>query len=101
MSQYISNLAVNVIIKTEKRLNMLYICPICGYDRLEEPPYIDGYIPSHDICDCCGSEFGLDDCTQEQIEKNRKKWIDMGYPWFSLESKPINWDPNEQLKNIQ
>lgn len=61
---------------------LYYICPVCGYDRLDEPPYIDGYIPSHNICDCCGSEFGLDDCTQKQIEENRKKWIEAGCQWF-------------------
>lgn len=79
---------------------LYYICPICGYDRLDEPPRIDGYIPSHNICDCCGAEFGLDDCTQKQIEKNRKKWIEAGCQWFYIEEKPPNWKLEEQLKNL-
>lgn len=79
---------------------LYYICPVCGYDRLDEPPYIDGYIPSHNICDCCGSEFGLDDCTQKSIEENRKKWIEAGCQWFDIEKKPPNWKLDEQLKNL-
>ncbi len=79
---------------------MYYICPVCGYDRLEEPTYIDGRIPSHDICDCCGCEFGLDDCTERQIEKYRQKWVNEGCRWFVPEMKPENWDIDVQLKNL-
>ncbi|MCM1328751.1 MAG: hypothetical protein NC253_04845 [Ruminococcus sp.] len=79
---------------------MYYTCPVCGYDFLDEPPYIDGYIPSHNICGCCGAEFGLDDCTQGQIEKYREKWIEEGCQWFGGESKPENWNPYEQLEKI-
>ena len=41
-----------------------YICPVCGYAYLEEPPRDEKGRPSFDICDCCGIEFGYEDCTE-------------------------------------
>ena len=35
-----------------------YICPVCGYDGLEEPPYDETGLGNYDICPCCGYEFG-------------------------------------------
>lgn len=37
------------------------ICPVWGYTALEEPPYNEYEEPAHEICRCCGFEFGFDD----------------------------------------
>ena len=76
------------------------ICPVCGYSKLLEPAR-NNNVPSFEICSCCGTEFGYDDCSQEKIMKLRKEWIESGYKWFSEEDKPDNWDAIEQLKNIE
>lgn len=73
-----------------------YICPICGFDGLDEEPYFNnGKIPSHNICDCCGCQFGYDD-----NDKSRQKWIASGGNWFNPDLKPKGWNINEQLKKI-
>lgn len=77
-----------------------YKCPVCGYPDLEEPPRDGNGRPSFDICDCCGIEFGYEDCTEENIIKYRKKWIESDGEWFSKDSKPNNWNMEQQLKNI-
>ena len=77
-----------------------FICPVCGYNRLQEKTR-DNNVPSFEICSCCGTEFGYDDCNQESIMKRRIKWIESGYKWFSEEDKPDNWNAIEQLKNIE
>jgi hypothetical protein len=78
-----------------------YVCYVCGYPNLDEPPRgLDGNIPSFDICDCCGIEFGYEDTTKENILKYRQKWIGTGGEWFCKELCPENWDMKEQLKNI-
>lgn len=100
-------------------------CLICGFDRLEEPPYYEDYAGSNEICHCCGFEFGVDDydCDEfnhdqltdkEIVEKShilwRKKWIEEGFKLFVPESFPDgmkNGDflkPEEaakQLKNVE
>lgn len=79
-----------------------YICPICGYDKLEEPPYDEFGEPSYEICPCCGIEFGFDlenyHITQEEY---RKKWINNGGEWFDPQEKPQKWDIRQQLKNVK
>jgi rubredoxin len=47
------------------------ICRVCGliYDKFY-PWGEDGEVPSHDICDCCGTEFGYDDVS---IESSKAK----------------------------
>ena len=36
------------------------ICPVCGYDGLDEPAFDERGVGSDDICPCCGFQFGLD-----------------------------------------
>jgi len=78
-----------------------YICPVCGYEGLYEPPYnIYGY-GSDEICPCCGFQFGYDDYPNkdEAIYYWRLKWIDDGFRWFSKKRKPpLNWNGENQLK---
>ena len=86
-----------------------YICPICGYDRLEFYPS-----NSYEICPCCGYEFGTFDYFDEDLcDKFHKEdetlfayirnvWIKNGSKWWSTSNKkPKNWNWKEQVKNIK
>lgn len=80
---------------------MKNICPVCGYDGLEEMPYDQDGNPSYEICDCCGFEFGFDDDSEGiSFEEYRKKWIEEGAEWFNPDMKPKGWDIKRQLSNI-
>jgi transcription elongation factor Elf1 len=60
-----------------------YNCPICGYDKLNKPPYDEQGNESFDICSCCGFEFGYDDLhSGYTFESYRIKWISEGAEWF-------------------
>ena len=64
-----------------------YICPICGYDGLDEPAYdeTNNFDPSFEICPNCNCEFGFDlergGATADgmTIEKYRQKYLKI--PW--------------------
>jgi len=80
--------------------NNLFLCPVCGYPELDEPPYDDHGCASYNICPCCGVEFGYDDSNILHSEL-REKWIINGMKWWSKNiSPPVNWDPLHQLKNV-
>lgn len=69
-----------------------YICPICGYDRLDEPAYDENSLGSFDICPCCGNEFGFDDMAcGKTIEELRTKWL----------KTPKGLLKRKQLKNLE
>jgi hypothetical protein len=77
-----------------------YVCPVCGYDRLDEPAYDSFGCATYNICPCCGTEFGYDDSTVAHAEL-RKKWISEGKLWWSKHQlKPNDWDPVRQLKKL-
>ena len=80
------------------------ICPVCGYDDLEEPAYEDGFRSSDEICMSCGYQFGYHDYSEDIThEQWRRKWIAEGMVWSysSVGQKPpVGWNPVEQLKNI-
>jgi len=79
-----------------------YICPVCGYDGLEELPYNEYGNPSYEICHCCGFEYGFDDLDQGySFKKYREDWIEDGKKWFSPENKPDNWNYNSQIEKIR
>lgn len=77
-----------------------FICPVCGYDQLDEAPYDNMGCASFDICPCCGTQYGYHDANTSYLVL-RKKWIANGMQWWSDSAeKPKHWDPVKQLKNI-
>lgn len=69
-----------------------HTCPVCGYSS--DPEF---YPRDHDICGCCGTEFGYDDrvLTYGQL---RLRWMRGGFPWFDPEEpQPLRWNPYQQL----
>lgn len=57
-----------------------YKCPVCGYDKLEEPPEEQTF----EICPNCGVEFGYHDAVEDPRELPKS--------WEALSKiiKPIN-----------
>jgi hypothetical protein len=79
-----------------------YICPVCGYDKLQYPPYDEKGNESFEICHCCGFEFGYDDeHSRFTFESYRIKWISEGASWFYIADLPEIFDLEKQLKNIE
>lgn len=75
---------------------MNYICPVCGFGGLSEPP--ENFV----ICPSCGTEFGYTDFMRTHDEL-RRRWIDGGLKWHSrVIPEPPNWERRKyaQLKNI-
>lgn len=98
---------------------MTYICPVCGFDGLDEPAYNEFSDPSFEICSCCRFQFGDDDDVEieagvfmqrEETHTNyREVWIESGAPIFQTEYYPQQFQSDdtvtkehliEQLKNI-
>ena len=81
-----------------------YLCPVCGYDQLEDPPYLPSGKPSYEYCDCCAFQFGYTDASGGiSVSAWRQRWIDAGMPWDwgRTDDRPEGWDPVEQLKNVR
>src|SRR5260221_9124431 len=55
---------------------MNYRCPVCFYPSLPLPP------EDHNICLCCGTEFGFDDF-DSTFDELRERWVRNQMPWFS------------------
>jgi hypothetical protein len=68
---------------------MNFTCPVCFYDKLEEPAR------DYNICVCCGTEFGNDDDLHTHTEL-RAMWIAIGAKWF-FRTPPHLWNPWRQL----
>lgn len=84
-----------------------YYCPVCGFEHTEPTHYSDtGISGSQEICPCCGTQFGYDDCasnndeTIKRWENLRRKWVKDGKKWLSTSKKPKGWDAEKQLKKV-
>jgi hypothetical protein len=77
----------------------LNVCRVCGLQQ-ELPWGENGKDPSWDICDCCGVEFGYEDCQLTVIRNYRETWIQSGAKWRNEKFKSDNWSLEKQLKNI-
>ncbi len=78
-----------------------FMCPVCGYKNLDEPPRSPEGYPSYEVCECCGFEFGVQDDDRGYTYRSfRLEWLRRGSPWHHGE-KPVNWDLAAQLKNLQ
>jgi hypothetical protein len=84
-------------------MNNLYVCLVCGYEKLCEPPRLPNGGGSYEICPSCGFEFGVsdDDCGFT-YEAWRTNWKAAGMPWSSVSRKPPeNWSPQQQLERVE
>jgi hypothetical protein len=79
-----------------------YVCPICGFTGLDEPPYDSDHNGSYEICPCCGFEFGVTDGDEHfTIDEWRERWLLAEMPWWSHSRLPeIDWDPATQLATL-
>jgi hypothetical protein len=72
---------------------MKYLCPVCGFDNMPFPP------EDHNICPCCGTEFGYHDLRMSHQEL-RERWAAGGASWFSAAMpQPLGWNWYIQLFN--
>lgn len=56
--------------------NKLQTCKVCGLFYPDFFPWGEaGDCASFDICDCCGTTFGYQDCSEEAIKEQREKWL--------------------------
>ena len=82
----------------------LPICPVCGYDKLDEPPYDKEGCCSYETCACCGYQYGFTDGNRYMaFREYAEKWIEKGFPFYSEKDKPKNWNAEVlaiQLKNM-
>lgn len=79
----------------------LYCCRVCGLFQYGDLPWgLDGHSPSFNICDCCGVEFGYEDCFPKDVKRFREEWLKQGGFWLYPEEKPLEWSLEEQLQNI-
>jgi hypothetical protein len=84
-----------------------YLCLVCGYGGLGEPPWRDG-TGSDEICPSCGIHFGYDDAAggdpaaREAVYRGRRgDWIAGGMRWWSSGDQPPDWDPICQLEGVR
>jgi hypothetical protein len=78
-----------------------YMCPVCGYQHLKDPPRSSSGGGSYEICPACGFEFGVsDDDLGYTYDEWRQEWVADGMPWRSSRPRPCCWDPDEQVKRI-
>jgi hypothetical protein len=84
---------------------MTYMCPVCGYPSLDEPPRSPtSGGGSYEICPSCGFEFGVtDEDKGYTYDEWRARWIAHGMPWNSIgiEAAPERWDPRRPLARLQ
>ena len=76
-----------------------FMCPVCGYPALSEPPYTDGGGGSYEICPSCGFQFGVTDSDEgRSYEDWRDEWVRRGMKWQSVGLRePPGWDPRMQM----
>ena len=76
-----------------------YICRDCG-SEYKSPTWDSENGASFNICNCCGVEFGIQDSSYKGVIDYRNEWTLNGFQWIYKQFKPIDWNIEEQLKNI-
>ncbi|MDX6274909.1 MAG: hypothetical protein QOJ92_2119 [Frankiales bacterium] len=82
-----------------------FLCPVCGYPDLVEPPWRDDSA-SDEICPSCGTHFGYDDAgdaaqRQAAHRRLREAWVSGGMAWWSQSrTSPSGWDPTVQVVTV-
>lgn len=89
-----------------------YICPICCYDGLDDPPYGKDSNASYNICSCCHFEYGYsedhevdlgyyvvpNEMKEAAFQLYRKQWIEEGAVVGSPDDDPKEYQENGKVK---
>lgn len=75
-------------------------CRVCGLKQPYPQYGENGATPTYEHCECCGVEFGYQDCTVSSALKYRQEWINNGKKWDSPKTKPQNWTWGTQRLSI-
>lgn len=75
-------------------------CRICGHRTVAPPWGEDDQTPSWEICRCCGTEFGYEDCTLTSVKKRRAQWVAAGAYWSDSDAMPLDWSFADQQTAI-
>lgn len=76
-------------------------CHVCGLDLGDFAPWGgDGKSPTFAICDCCGVEYGYEDCTEAGVLQARERWIAEGGKWWRPAARPEGWSLRAQLERL-
>ena len=73
----------------------LFTCPVCGHCALMEDPL--PLFNTHEICECCGVQFGLEVSSCADIAACRQRWLESGAEWFHTETQPQHWGRSEAV----
>lgn len=91
---------------------MNFICPACGFTGLTKVPWYQKNLASglivwrtsHEICACCGIEFGRDDWASGSLEQRAEvhqrwglRWVKSGRRFLVEAKKPMNWNAEQNL----
>ena len=81
---------------------MNYVCPVCGFPKLNEPPRSLTGGASNEICPACGFEHGVDDDDKGRSHASaREVWRRGGMQWASQgQPQPKAWKPEAQLASV-
>ena len=78
-----------------------YFCHVCGFSLGPDAPWgEDGLNPTFIICDCCGVEFGYEDCLLTGVSRHRNQWLASGASWRNPKARPAGWSLDQQLSQI-
>lgn len=81
-----------------------YICMVCGFPGLNEPPYsLETDEGSFEYCQCCGFQFGFHDGVEDISHEDwRNKWIERGMNWSNdKQPSPLGWSPKNQIDVLE
>jgi hypothetical protein len=70
-------------------------CRVCG-NLQGEPPWGEDGCPTDDICDCCETQFGYEDCQLSAIKAARQRWLTKDANWKYPKK---NWHGSNLIKN--
>lgn len=81
----------------------MFMCPVCGFDGLEEPARTLSGGGSDEYCPSCDFQFGVTDIDQGFSDAAwRTLWVARGKPWSHLlyEPQPPGWNPDAFLASV-
>jgi hypothetical protein len=78
-----------------------FYCHVCGLERGDVAPWgPDGLCPTYEICECCGVEYGYEDCLPSGVVAARERWAAAGFQWRTPKLRPPAWNAAEQLNRL-